>query len=80
MKVIVFYIVLVSIILFFNYLNLFYKDMLNLNIPTSITKINSDFLQKKSVRVFIKRDDLIHDIISGNKWRKLKYNLENTET
>ncbi|MAQ70277.1 MAG: 1-aminocyclopropane-1-carboxylate deaminase [Flavobacteriales bacterium] len=49
--------------------------MLNLNIPTSITKINSDFLQKKSIKVFIKRDDLIHDVISGNKWRKLKYNL-----
>ena len=25
--------------------------------------------------VFIKRDDLIHTEISGNKWRKLKYNL-----
>ena len=24
--------------------------------------------------VYIKRDDLIHDVISGNKWRKLKYN------
>ncbi len=28
-----------------------------------------------TVKVFIKRDDLIHDAISGNKWRKLKYNL-----
>jgi 1-aminocyclopropane-1-carboxylate deaminase len=27
------------------------------------------------VRLFIKRDDLIHPFISGNKWRKLKYNL-----
>lgn len=27
------------------------------------------------VQVSIKRDDLIHPIISGNKWRKLKYNL-----
>ncbi len=25
--------------------------------------------------VYIKRDDLLHNIISGNKWRKLKYNL-----
>ncbi len=25
--------------------------------------------------VFIKREDLIHPTISGNKWRKLKYNL-----
>ena len=28
------------------------------------------------IRIFIKREDLIHDSISGNKWRKLKYNLE----
>jgi len=28
-----------------------------------------------SPKVFIKRDDLLHNLISGNKWRKLKYNL-----
>jgi 1-aminocyclopropane-1-carboxylate deaminase/D-cysteine desulfhydrase-like pyridoxal-dependent ACC family enzyme len=27
------------------------------------------------VNVFLKREDLLHPIISGNKWRKLKYNL-----
>lgn len=27
-------------------------------------------------RLFIKRDDLIHKEVSGNKWRKLKYNVE----
>lgn len=31
---------------------------------------------KHKVHVQIKRDDQIHPIISGNKWRKLKYNLE----
>ena len=25
--------------------------------------------------VYIKRDDLIHPIVSGNKWRKLKRNI-----
>jgi 1-aminocyclopropane-1-carboxylate deaminase len=30
---------------------------------------------KHNVRVEIKRDDIIHPIISGNKWRKLKFNL-----
>ena len=49
--------------------------MFNLNIPSSISKIKNDFLQKKSIKLFIKRDDLIHDVISGNKWRKLKYNF-----
>lgn len=27
------------------------------------------------IRLFVKREDLIHPAISGNKWRKLKYNL-----
>ncbi|WNC72891.1 pyridoxal-phosphate dependent enzyme [Thalassotalea psychrophila] len=35
---------------------------------------HSSFNEHK-VEVFIKRDDLIHPIVSGNKWRKLKYNL-----
>ncbi|MGO1243379.1 MAG: 1-aminocyclopropane-1-carboxylate deaminase/D-cysteine desulfhydrase [Sphingobacterium sp.] len=29
--------------------------------------------KQKGIRVFVKRDDLIHPYISGNKWRKLKY-------
>ena len=32
-------------------------------------------LGAKEVKLFIKRDDLIHPQVSGNKWRKLKYNL-----
>ena len=28
-----------------------------------------------NIELFIKREDLIHPHISGNKWRKLKYNL-----
>ncbi len=32
-------------------------------------------LEGSGVRIFMKRDDLIHPIISGNKWRKLRYNL-----
>lgn len=27
--------------------------------------------------ILIKRDDLIHPIVSGNKWRKLEYNIRN---
>ena len=30
-------------------------------------------------QVYVKRDDLIHPVISGNKWRKLKYNLKDSE-
>jgi 1-aminocyclopropane-1-carboxylate deaminase/D-cysteine desulfhydrase-like pyridoxal-dependent ACC family enzyme len=28
-----------------------------------------------NVRLFVKREDLLHPVISGNKWRKLKYNI-----
>ncbi len=32
-------------------------------------------LSNASVKLFIKREDLIHPFVSGNKFRKLKYNL-----
>ncbi len=43
------------------------------NIP--LQKIAADFLERKNVELFILREDLIHPTISGNKWRKLKYNI-----
>ena len=43
--------------------------------PSPIQEIKSDLLQRKKVKLFLKRDDLIHPSVSGNKWRKLKYNL-----
>lgn len=33
-------------------------------------------LASTDVRLFVKREDLLHPTISGNKFRKLKYNLE----
>lgn len=32
-------------------------------------------LQSTSITLYIKREDIIHPVISGNKFRKLKYNL-----
>ncbi|TAE86329.1 MAG: pyridoxal-phosphate dependent enzyme [Bacteroidetes bacterium] len=32
--------------------------------------------EKNGIQVFMKRDDLLHPIVSGNKWRKLKYVIE----
>jgi 1-aminocyclopropane-1-carboxylate deaminase len=40
-----------------------------------IQSVNHPLFRHHNIDVFIKRDDLIHPIISGNKWRKLKYNL-----
>ena len=33
------------------------------------------FLEEKKVELFIKREDKIHPFVSGNKFRKLKYNI-----
>lgn len=38
-------------------------------------KIEMPFLAQNNILLEIKRDDLIHPIVSGNKWRKLKYLL-----
>ena len=40
-----------------------------------IQKINHPLLSEKNINLFIKRIDLIHPEISGNKWYKLKYNI-----
>jgi 1-aminocyclopropane-1-carboxylate deaminase len=42
----------------------------------SLEIINQEILlNSKKISLFIKREDLIHPFISGNKFRKLKYNL-----
>uniref|UniRef100_UPI0040483BFD 1-aminocyclopropane-1-carboxylate deaminase/D-cysteine desulfhydrase n=1 Tax=Roseivirga sp. TaxID=1964215 RepID=UPI0040483BFD len=42
---------------------------------TPIQEIKNSLLDRKQIRLMIKREDLNHPIISGNKFRKLKYNL-----
>lgn len=44
-------------------------------LPSPLTTIVDDELAAHDIELFIKRDDLIHPIVSGNKWRKLKYVL-----
>jgi len=39
-------------------------------------KVELEELKRAGVTLFIKREDLLHPVISGNKYRKLKYNLE----
>lgn len=43
------------------------------NIPSPTHEAVIPFIHKK---IFVKRDDLIHPYISGNKWRKLKYIIQ----
>lgn len=42
-----------------------------------LQKINSQIFKDNNLNVYIKRDDLIHPFISGNKWRKSHYLLKN---
>ncbi len=48
---------------------------LQLRLPSPLETLDDDRLSRHGVRVMLKRDDLIHPDISGNKWRKLKFNL-----
>jgi 1-aminocyclopropane-1-carboxylate deaminase len=48
-------------------------------IPTPLVEIREKLFDDKRVRVFVKRDDLCHADISGNKFRKLKYILEDAK-
>ncbi len=47
----------------------------DLLIPSPIQELTDAIFEKAGVKVFLKRDDLIHSEVSGNKWRKLKYNM-----
>ncbi|MBX7108442.1 MAG: pyridoxal-phosphate dependent enzyme [Chitinophagales bacterium] len=40
-----------------------------------LQKLSDPFLEARQLQVFMKRDDLLHPFISGNKWRKLQHNL-----
>ncbi len=44
--------------------------------PSILTKIDDPWLTQYQIELWMKRDDLLHPIISGNKWRKLKYSLD----
>lgn len=50
-----------------------------MNPLSPLQTINHPLFNEKKLTVSIKRDDLIHPIISGNKWRKLKQNLQHAK-
>ncbi len=52
------------------YLNTFPDESLSV-----IQMVNHPLLLSKGIKLDVKREDLMHPYISGNKWRKLKYNL-----
>ena len=44
--------------------------------PTPIQELHDPAFETAGVRVLIKREDMNHPYVLGNKWWKLKYNLE----
>jgi 1-aminocyclopropane-1-carboxylate deaminase len=50
--------------------------ILKMKFELKLDLLKQDFFSKKEVSVSVLRLDMIHPHISGNKWFKLKYNLE----
>ncbi len=46
---------------------------------SELQTLDLDSTEYRGIQVDVKRDDLLHPIISGNKWRKLKYLLLSIE-
>lgn len=44
-------------------------------LPSPVQEVTLPILREKGIHLLVKRDDLIHPEVSGNKYRKLKYNL-----
>lgn len=53
---------------------------IDFEIFSPVHQIQNKLFDEQGLKVFIKRDDLIHPIISGNKWRKLKYLLKQAQS
>lgn len=49
---------------------------MNVKIPSPVQIAKDPLLVERQITLTIKRDDLIHPLVSGNKWRKLKYPLQ----
>jgi 1-aminocyclopropane-1-carboxylate deaminase len=41
--------------------------------PSPLSRIDDKEFAQHHVELWMKRDDLLHPVVSGNKWRKLKY-------
>ncbi|RYZ98582.1 MAG: pyridoxal-phosphate dependent enzyme, partial [Sphingobacteriaceae bacterium] len=53
---------------------------ISLDLFSPVQQLQNKLFDEHQVQVFIKRDDLIHPLISGNKWRKLKYILKQAQS
>jgi len=61
-------------------LNTIDNSFFNQVFTTKNEQIFLPFLEEKKVELFIKREDEIHPFVSGNKFRKLKYNIREAKS
>ncbi|MDG1529007.1 MAG: pyridoxal-phosphate dependent enzyme [Polaribacter sp.] len=52
------------------------NSFFNTIVETQNQQVFLPLLEEKKVELFIKREDKIHPFVSGNKFRKLKYNIQ----
>ncbi|MGB7797168.1 MAG: pyridoxal-phosphate dependent enzyme [Pseudonocardiaceae bacterium] len=50
-----------------------------LRLPSPLVEIRDELVESRGMRLYLKRDELIHPELPGNKWRKLKYNIAAAE-
>ncbi|WP_158979506.1 1-aminocyclopropane-1-carboxylate deaminase/D-cysteine desulfhydrase [Cellulophaga sp. L1A9] len=60
-------------------LNIFDHPKKNGLVVSSNQKVELPILTEKKITLYIKREDQLHPFISGNKFRKLKYNIKEAE-
>ncbi|MBK9097259.1 MAG: 1-aminocyclopropane-1-carboxylate deaminase/D-cysteine desulfhydrase [bacterium] len=53
-----------------------FAETAGINENTPIEEINDPFLKERKISLYLKREDLNHPALSGNKWHKLKYNIQ----
>lgn len=53
--------------------NILQNDFINSKTP--VEEIRDPLIKNTGIRLLVKREDLNHPFVSGNKWHKLKYNL-----
>jgi 1-aminocyclopropane-1-carboxylate deaminase len=51
------------------------SDVLQPRLPSPLREVTDDRFARHGIRLLLKRDDLIHPELVGNKWRKLAPNL-----
>ncbi|MCW2885187.1 MAG: 1-aminocyclopropane-carboxylate deaminase [Streptosporangiaceae bacterium] len=51
------------------------RVLAELRLPSPLVRLADDRLTRHGLSLMVKRDDLIHPELPGNKWRKLQHNL-----